>query len=917
MLRSRSFGLVALAVVACTPERPPIVPAKPVIAPVAKTTPPVAPVSRWALLDRPARAPRPHGKGAIAVGALGERWWIEGTTHVHAQTFAPGPLVDVLEDKGKLAFVAADGSVLVADEPLGPFGVRRAPPAPLHGVAVGKAAILGIDPRGHVLRSVDAGVSWSELALGTPIAIDVSLDREGKGRAVFAVAAAKTTSDDGATFVTDPKTTATEWPHVARSGWTGLAAWEGKVALSEGQLYRVSSPEPTRAVLETRAFDGQDAPRTLVKLERCDDPVVAARGARVAVGCSVDAKGVTAFVVHASEDAGKTFAPTLSLTRRSMFDPTMWLSEAGTIVVTRVCLPAEPKCAAETVVRIGNEEPMAMKVEAGSVHDLLDVAFVGGQVIALGDVELGGKRTDAVLRSTDGGRTFVAQRLPPYVPPPPLPLVNPPVRKTKFVRMIETGGRDGRGSLAIDAHGKLVAVAVGGGHETDVFGTTDDGATFALRPTPAQEAVAMSGVHGLAHDGTDTFVTSDAGQSWSKLEAQPRSLDPRFIACSSEGCLLSHGVARIGWEGATTTPWKKPPTRGPNAAQTLACKVVTTKSFPGGFRSDERAALAMPQAPLRYAIAFAHQLEDEDKEAVTVALDRGKGLQFEQMLAGPNAENLELHQELSSIGVTRGDDASWSAAWMGASGKIVRSSKKLPSAPVGYDGETALVAVDDRLHRVGPKGLGPAIGPSERNAFYAHSGPDLLRLHKVDGTVHVARLAKGAFVDVRELLPWPGGVEEITFATIDGVPSMWTDQPHAAGALVRLLEKLDVRPVPPLDAVSETICGPAHAGWPRVFLAHLDGQHHGVKLDGALADRPYWLGTDGVLAGIGPSGETCRQALRVQVPWESAVGWISLDDPTRSVIVRMGARERVDVHTITCAPSADTLPIATAQYHGY
>lgn len=154
MARAHSARFLSFFITACNAEKPAVAPAKPTPAPVTIAAAP-PPVSRWALLEIHAYAPRPHGKGAIAVGALGERWWMEAGTAHHAETFAPMPLVDVV-------------SVLMADDPLGPFGARRAPPAPLHTVSVGKAAILGIDPASPGGLRHDLRARAGELAARVP-----------------------------------------------------------------------------------------------------------------------------------------------------------------------------------------------------------------------------------------------------------------------------------------------------------------------------------------------------------------------------------------------------------------------------------------------------------------------------------------------------------------------------------------------------------------------------------------------------------------------------------------------------------------------------------------------------------------------------------------------------------------------------
>ena len=141
----------------------------------------------------------------LYVGGHGRRELEENGETKHAQTLAEEALGGVMrDDKGRFVFVATDGDTYRATEPLGP--IERVAPArtePLASVTTGKAAIVGISPKGLV-RSTDFGATWTPVDYAASKtyghAASVALDGSGNGVLVHLPQRLFVTHDDGATW---------------------------------------------------------------------------------------------------------------------------------------------------------------------------------------------------------------------------------------------------------------------------------------------------------------------------------------------------------------------------------------------------------------------------------------------------------------------------------------------------------------------------------------------------------------------------------------------------------------------------------------------------------------------------------------------------------------------------------------------
>src|SRR4051812_7947829 len=177
ILRRLSSSAIVLFVCSCGPANPEPVVVPPAPKPVASTQPPVVArtQAKWLFPDSGGRADAQldlGAKGIFQVGERGRRWLIAANGEVtQASILIPQPLVDVQEHAGKLVIVGLDGTVYDLNDPLGPAVASHAPKkesvegeaAITH--AAGKEAIFGLLHGGTFRRSLDFGVSWSDVKL--------------------------------------------------------------------------------------------------------------------------------------------------------------------------------------------------------------------------------------------------------------------------------------------------------------------------------------------------------------------------------------------------------------------------------------------------------------------------------------------------------------------------------------------------------------------------------------------------------------------------------------------------------------------------------------------------------------------------------------------------------------------------------
>ncbi|MEO7095420.1 MAG: hypothetical protein ABI175_19350, partial [Polyangiales bacterium] len=376
-------------------------------------------------------------------------------------------------------------------------------------------------------------------------------------------------------------------------------------------------------------------------------------------------------------------------------------------------------------------------------------------------------------------------------------------------------------------------------------------------------------------------------------------------------------------------PWSAPAAAAPIAASAFRCTATNAGSFYGRLTSDEAAVVPLPEAPLRFAIAFVHQGKGET-DGASVVLDRGDGLKIETLITPRLHEDVELFTLPGGVVGQIGDKTGSSVGWVTSTGKVVALKKSLLAGGIkGLDGDALLVADDEKLRRFGPQGLGPVVATigSENDADHAfvRVGAELFRLLSTERRVELALLGKQGFEKLQEIVPWPGS-ETASLGLAGGAPGIWflgDDVPDpTARVLLRFTgagSALESRPLVSgeVKTLGEVSCDATHATWPRVVRPEATGKHHPLRIDGIFTEGPFWLATRAMVVGVGPNGDTCRDALIVSAPWENAEGYVRFDATMKGALVRSAGMQKIEVHGLTCKPSDDAPPDAFADWPGF
>lgn len=573
--------------------------------PAKPAAPPAEFPARWVL--HPTRSLRLRGRwdlgkdGAIYVGAGGERWLDKrnGQAPVAAATLLPESLRGVFAGAdGALLFVAQSGSVFVAGkDPLGPTASKREAPKGLRSVAVGHAAIVGI-LEGSMMRSADAGASWTKVSLPTTpgTLTHVALSPNGDGLALFAPQRLLVTNDDGATWKDLPSTglgarrvvtdtngdvtvegleaSAVLKPnpvHLEKVNRTPSTEFELPVPTDEGALSYAEALAEGRAAVDGTHYaevladpddstrwrlaigelGGKPTVRKMPELDGCDGAVLTRRDKTLVVGCQRSpsanygnkyrySAGSDHYQLHLyrSEDEGKTFKAEGQLAvadRRKK----IWILEGGALLVEGGCK------ATHSQEWTCEESPPVLRLPGAKAFAKVGVNQTGVQFIHLAVAPNGqkvyaigqsGAGRLALYASSDGGKDFVRHMLPPVLADEP--------KTDPFVA-------DGVGvSLGVDDAGNAFVVA-SYGRKWLHFSTSDDGATFKSRVLPFEaNAVGLAGKRGFAYDASGkAFETLDGGTLWTKVAApQLGPGEDATVECGDYGCLLGSRATRVGWD---------------------------------------------------------------------------------------------------------------------------------------------------------------------------------------------------------------------------------------------------------------------------------------------------------------------------------------------------------------------------------
>jgi len=606
--------LILVLAAACGPSPTPVTPPKPV---VENPKPPAA-RARWVFSapEREIRAKLDLGDHkTLYVGGHGRRELEENGETKHAQTLAEEALGGVMrDDKGRFVFVATDGDAYRATEPLGP--IERVAPArtePLASVTTGKAAIVGISPKGLV-RSTDFGATWKPVEYGKAYghAASVALDGSGNGLLVHLPQKVFVTHDDGATWA--PLAAP---PHGAASvlrdganrlftfGYYDRAATLGKDALTEttdvpasifpGQVLHESrempedpSERPRRGIRAPHVRMGAPGPIQILagdhvleialgdgKIETRSAPIGAPLGNGAAQSeldtsaldhARVDAWNGDVVYVRSPRDDDDSETPAVALVRSKDHGATWKKEDAfpGMLAHDTRAVAVGPRgwtyVGAICKMRSNDCEPPRIRPAGKRAFEPVtsDASFDAKAFVF-------DETRDKVYALADG--LYEGS------------LGNAKLAKARMVFAVSPS------AMTIDSQGTLRAFER---HPNGVFTIRSRDAKGEEQPPRylqlGEGELAFAGNHGLLVGNHASWESNDAGDTWTRVASNGET---SRLACTAAGCLVD-GAQRVGWDlpalqsteivRATTTPpaEQKPeanPAKPKSTPLDLACKV--------------------------------------------------------------------------------------------------------------------------------------------------------------------------------------------------------------------------------------------------------------------------------------------------------------------------------------------------------
>lgn len=607
-------SVVFTAFVGCGPSAPPPEPPR-APPPKAVATAPAKPPTGRAIWNFPsvaglARAQLDLGdKGILKVGQRGRRWLLpKGSGEAkQAPTLAPRDLDDARIDGSKILLLGENGEVYTSSDPLGP--IESTTPAPKDHKAfefrAGKQALLGLERDGTILRSTDAGATWttSELPMRPgDMTIALAANRRGEAMVLIHPQRVFLSTDDGATWspIQTPGIGARDLQRDGNDDLFLRGAHNKFAKLSSGKLdAKDAKPTPLAEHMSKDAFDRRVRTNrvlagnrvvTLIETEAPNlkskkleiaiaplgaespaptvlEPSMPSWGARVMVG-GYDSTVVLALHDEKSDppstklirtnDDGKTWEQIAILSGRVGYLPTgsSWLHVGPNWLVvgercdeqTKVCKAASAKVGASEWKDLPLQPKSTLSaVEFDPAHDRVWILGLAGDVPVLVTSKL--KDATFTVASVD------------------LPAKSKPRAATV----------DAKGSLKLvyPEPSRIIRVAPDLGVQPPLYLPFD------------ADRIDLAGDRGLAYDNYDAYETADGGEKWLRVSGAALGR----VGCNAVGCVHDEAL-RVGWDLpndaatllASTTTAKPPKNDKPvtGAAPVVAPTPLKVSCTPGG-----------------------------------------------------------------------------------------------------------------------------------------------------------------------------------------------------------------------------------------------------------------------------------------------------------------------------------------------
>ncbi|MBI2393873.1 MAG: hypothetical protein HYV09_30150 [Deltaproteobacteria bacterium] len=588
--------------VACSPAAPE---PKVAVAPKSSAAPPApkpAPArARWLLTGSGVTVAAAQvdlgAQGIFQVGSHGRRWLLKSDGTVSASSFLlASHLVGARRDGTRWSLLGEDGTVFVADEPLGPPTSTRAAPKTSGPTrfAMGKSAIVGAEEDGTLHRSTGAAWSKSKLPVG-PGEVVHSVAANARGEILVLIHPQRVlySADDGATFapLATPGIGASslkvdanddlwlEGAIVDKMAKLGGSPRKLEIATSFAELAKADTGAPKPPPAGTRTVIGD----RIVHVVETLDVVSHRKKITVAVG---------AF-------DGKTGEPWTLATAASALTRVRVAGSGGDVVVDLHEPDADPSTS--RLFRTTDDGKTWQPIGALEGHEGTGFRVLAGA----GWVAVGELCTTIAGPCSPARAKLGAKDWQPLDLPPKLRLASAEVdaaRDRVFVLGDEagtlkvfTGKRDGKltkidlslpgrpAATTLDSKGGLRLVYAS---PWRLLRLSPEGKLAPTLYLPFDvHGVDLAGDRGYAWGDEQAWETADGGEHWTKVALG--ATGP--VACAPSGCLQG-GSVRVGWElpdpekaliAATTQPIKDP-SDTPHDAPAAAGPPIAIQCAPSG-----------------------------------------------------------------------------------------------------------------------------------------------------------------------------------------------------------------------------------------------------------------------------------------------------------------------------------------------
>ncbi len=542
----------------------------------------------------------------LYAGARGERWLFDAAAgRLESAVPAPEDLVAILSGpSSSYWFVGKSGTTYRADDPLGRFTASTVPFEPLAEVAGSSHVMLAVRRDRKLVRSADAGATYTIVGPKDVSFVDVEIDAAGNALALGSPEALWKSSDGGTNWqkLDAPTHGAVGLERDVGSGGIRVLTVLGPLAIdAKGSLEALPASVPGEALpkgvrplagpnagafaegraawaaagyVEARMVDNRTAAWALLTgplkgplVTRSLGEVKGCRAVRLAgfekflrVACFRGSPEVTQEVeLYASNDAGASFAREKPDVYARLGDFRLAVGAGGAWLVTGACPPSTqaPGCAPSGILHVRpaarppqtkSAAPAASAAPpAAPAKPRLDLAVSAAPGLSESALALAfgadGKTAFAAARTTKGaGLALFAS-----------------TDGGKSFEPRDIGGRfdsndepAGRVTLSAASDGTL-ALVVARGSNSALFVADDQGRVISASAPPESALVGAAGLSAIAvtADGR-VFESLDGGAAWEPAGNLPALLCDDSgcdvpIACVTAGCVVGDELTRVGW----------------------------------------------------------------------------------------------------------------------------------------------------------------------------------------------------------------------------------------------------------------------------------------------------------------------------------------------------------------------------------